>query len=430
MEIHSNVLTRSKPAFRFVDLFAGIGGFHAGMAENGGECVFACEIDNNLRQIYRNNFGVFPEGDIKKVDEKIVPSHDILCAGFPCQPFSLAGKKKGQACPDSGQLINEVVRIAEYHKPRYILLENVPNIITIDNGAFWVYINKKFNQIGYSLCHRVISPVDIGIPQNRNRVFIVACRDEVDKYKIAWPKKELKCISLENVLDHEGAFRMLEPAKAGLLMHWQELLENINITVLHSVSIVAPEFGANYPKNFSRITLKEMREYKGAYGQSLRECRNWKEALEKLPSYVRKNRKVPGWISDSVDFSRNLYEENTIVAEQWIINLPRENNSWQILEWRGERNNLSINSHLVQFRASGIRVLRKNLAPSLISMTSTQVPIIPWLGRYISVREAAKLQNLHHLPSLPNNNSAAFKAFGNAVNAKIVSIVVSNLIKH
>lgn len=430
MEIHSNAIRRGTPSFRFVDLFAGIGGFHAGMAENGGKCVFACEIDDNLRKIYRDNFGIFPEGDIKKVDEKAVPSHDILCAGFPCQPFSLAGKKKGQTCPDSGQLIDEVVRIAEYHKPRYVLLENVPNIITIDNGSFWRYMNAKFNNIGYSLHYRVLSPVDIGVPQNRLRVFIVACRDNVDTHTLKWPEQTSQCMSLENILDREGTFRTLEPAKINLLAHWQQLLQKLNITGLHAVSITAPEFGADYPKDFSRLSLKELRKYKGAYGQSLEDCKTWTEALDKLPSYVRKYRRIPDWISKSVDFSRKLYEKNSVVADEWIIDLPRHNNSWQILEWRGNRKNLTINDHLVQFRASGIRVFRKDVAPSLISMTPTQVPVIPWLGRYISVREAAKLQNLHHLSSLPSNNSAAFKAFGNAVNAKIVSMVVSNLIKH
>lgn len=430
MEMHSNVVRRGTSSFRFVDLFAGIGGFHAGMAENGGECVFACEIDDDLREIYRNNFGIYPEGDIKNVDEKSVPAHDILCAGFPCQPFSLAGKKKGQACPESGQLIDEVIRIAEYHMPRYILLENVPNIITIDNGSFWRYMNTKFNNIGYSLHYRVFSPVDIGIPQNRRRVFIIACRDKADAHTLKWPEQTSYCVSLENILDHEGTFRELEPTKVALLGHWQLLLQNLKITGLHTISIAAPEFGANYPKNFSRISLKEFCKYKGAYGQSLEDCKTWAEALDKLPSYVRKNRQVPDWISDSVDFSRKLYVENSTVVDKWIIDLPRHNNSWQILEWRGEHTNLMINNHLVQFRASGIRVFKKDVAPSLISMTTTQIPVIPWLGRYISVNEAAKLQNLNHLPSLPNNNSAAFKAFGNAVNAKIVSMVVSNLIKH
>ncbi|MCM7773474.1 DNA cytosine methyltransferase [Enterobacter asburiae] len=430
MEIHSNITKGEVSSFRFVDLFAGIGGFHAGMAENGGNCVFACEIDENLREIYRNNFGIYPEGDIRQVDEKCVPSHDILCAGFPCQPFSLAGKKKGQTCPESGQLIDEVVRIARYHNPRYVLLENVPNIITIDNGGFWRYMNDRFNSIGYSLHHRVLSPVDIGVPQNRQRVFIVACRDEADTHTLNWPEQVSHCERLENILDQEGTFKTLEPAKVSLLAHWQQLLYKLNISGLQAVSITAPEFGANYPKDFSRLPLKELRKYSGAYGQSLQGCKTWADALSKLPSYVRKHRQVPYWLSDSVDFSRKLYAENRAVADTWIVDLPRHNNSWQILEWRGQHTDLTINNHLIQFRASGIRVFRKDVAPSLISMTPTQVPVIPWLGRYISVREAAKLQNLHHLTSLPDNNSAAFRAFGNAVNARIVSMVVSNLIKH
>lgn len=430
MDVHNGLTALAGRPFRFVDLFAGIGGFHVGMAENGGECVFACEIDNDLRNIYQKNFGLLPAGDIKKVDEKSVPFHDILCAGFPCQPFSLAGKKKGHACPESGQLIDEVVRIAEYHKPRYVLLENVPNIITIDEGKFWRYMNTKFNEIGYSLHYQILSPVDIGVPQNRQRVFIVACRNEADARQLKWPIRRTDCISLERILDHDGPFRMLEPAKIDLLQHWQHLLSQINLTQLAATSILAPEFGATYPANFSKLTLKEIRVFKGAYGQSLEDCTTWANVLERMPFYVRKQKYIPDWIGKSFAFSRQLYKENSIIADEWVKELPRHNNSWQILEWRGNHKNLTINDHLVQFRASGIRVFRKDVAPSLISMTPTQIPVVPWLGRYISVHEAAKLQNLHHLTTLPSNNSAAFKAFGNAVNAKIVSMVVSSLIQH
>lgn len=156
---------------KFIDLFAGLGGFHKAFSTLGLECVFACELDSSLRDLYENNYGIRPEGDIRKVNEKNVPSHDILCAGFPCQPFSIAGRQKGAKCPTSGKLIDDVIRIAKYHNPKLIFLENVPNILTIDNGNFWSYLNESFSNIGYILEHRIYSPVDFDIPQKKKKSF-------------------------------------------------------------------------------------------------------------------------------------------------------------------------------------------------------------------------------------------------------------------
>ena len=122
---------------RFIDLFSGIGGFHKGLLNAGGfECVFASEINTKLQKLYYKNFGIQPEGDIRKVHETEIPKHDILCAGFPCQPFSLAGKKTGYKCPNSGKLIKDILRITKYHLPNFLILENVPNILNIENGKF------------------------------------------------------------------------------------------------------------------------------------------------------------------------------------------------------------------------------------------------------------------------------------------------------
>ena len=125
---------------------------------------FACEIDPELRDLYKRNYGILPHDDIRTLNPYDVPSHDVLCAGFPCQPFSLAGKKKGAECPSSGRLIDDVIRIVKLHEPRYVMLENVPNILTIADGSFWKYIQEEFSSLGYTLEYKVISPVDVGIP--------------------------------------------------------------------------------------------------------------------------------------------------------------------------------------------------------------------------------------------------------------------------
>lgn len=194
-----------------------------------------------------------------------------------------------------------------------------------------------------------------------------------------------------------------------------------------AISIVAPEFGATYPYDFRKLSLQEMKRYKGSYGQDFSSCLTWQEILEKLPAYTRKEHRVADWIMKSVKYSRKLYLENESICKRWATYLDKDNNSWQILEWRGAHNELNIYSHLVQFRASGIRVLRSNIAPSLISMTPTQIPVIPAESRYFSAYEAAKLQNLHHLKKLPSNTIKAFRALGNAVNAKIVEKLTENI---
>jgi DNA (cytosine-5)-methyltransferase 1 len=411
---------------KFIDLFAGLGGFHTGFMNSGYECVFACELEPDLRALYKENYGIEPHGDITKVDEKIIPEHDVMCAGFPCQPFSLAGKKKGAECPSSGRLIDHVVRIAKYHQPKFIVLENVPNVLTIADGSFWKYMNKSFKKIGYKLEYKIISPVDVGIPQNRKRVFIVGSK--LGEGSFIWPEyNDLNKQSLFDILDNNSDAKPLEPKKIQQLASWQSLLDIINLEKLSSVSLVAPEFGADYPLDFSSMTIKQMHNYKGAYGAPLKNCSTWAEILALLPSYCQKNKLVANWLEKSVKFSRKVYLNHASAIDLWSEKIDKNNNSWQILEWRGRHFEHDIYNHIVQFRASGIRILKPEKAPSLISMTPTQIPIIPSLNRYISAHEAAKLQNLHELPNLPDGLIKSFKALGNAVNAKVVEMIASNL---
>ncbi len=413
---------------KFIDLFAGLGGFHTGFSNNGFECVFASELELELRELYKNNHGIEPQGDITKIHEDDVPAHDVLCAGFPCQPFSLAGKKKGAKCPESGKLIDDVLRITKKHLPKFIVLENVPNILTIEEGKFWSYIKKEFGRLGYTLDFKIMNPTEFGIPQNRKRIFVVGAIDTDLLESFQWP-----CISIENkpvikdILNSNLPFKELEKAKKQQLKIWQELLISVKLEQLSTVSIVAPEFGATYPNNFNKLSLTELKKYKGAYGVSLKNCKTWKQALKMMPNYVRKNRSVPNWLKESVEFSRSLYKSNKTICDTWKEKLDKANNSWQILEWRGYKDNRKLKEHIIQFRASGIRISKPINAPSLVAMTPTQIPIIGSEMRYLGKHEAAKLQNLHTLRKLPENTTKAFKALGNAVNAKIVELIADNI---
>lgn len=161
-------------SYKFIDLFAGLGGFHNALQKLGHQCVFACEIENELRDLYHKNYGIRPAGDIKAVKNEDIPNHDILCAGFPCQPFSLAGKRQGVDCNVSGRLIDEIFRIVSYHKPKFVLLENVPSVLKANDGEFWKYIQNQFDLIGYKVDYKIYSPHQFNIPQQRKRIFIIA----------------------------------------------------------------------------------------------------------------------------------------------------------------------------------------------------------------------------------------------------------------
>lgn len=135
---------------RFIDLFAGLGGFHIALSKLGHQCVFASEIVVELKELYQQNFGIEVSGDITKIPLENIPSHDILCAGFPCQPFSKAGRQKGME-EERGKLIDRVIEILEYHKPKYFILENVRNLEKHNNGQTWEYIKNALEKLNYSV---------------------------------------------------------------------------------------------------------------------------------------------------------------------------------------------------------------------------------------------------------------------------------------
>lgn len=158
--------------FTFIDLFAGIGGMRTAFEDFGGECVFTSEWDKFAQQTYFANFRDQPEGDITQISEKTIPKHDVLLAGFPCQPFSHAGLKRG--FEDSrGTLFFDVARIIKYRKPSMILLENVKGFARHDKGNTMGVVSKILDELGYNVFHKVLNARDFGLPQNRERVFIV-----------------------------------------------------------------------------------------------------------------------------------------------------------------------------------------------------------------------------------------------------------------
>src|SRR4051812_26981968 len=138
----------STRTLRFIDLFAGLGGFHLALTQLGARCVFACEIDDDLRSLYELNFGIKAAADIRSVKLSDIPKFDVLCAGFPCQPFSKAGDQLGTSCPESGDLFHgHVVRILRERRPQYLLLENVPNLARHAEGDTWRRMRRALERL-------------------------------------------------------------------------------------------------------------------------------------------------------------------------------------------------------------------------------------------------------------------------------------------
>ena len=180
--------------YKSIDLFAGIGGVRLGFEyafRKDIETIFISEIDKKAQETYKANFNdkLNINGDITKIDEKEIPKHDILLAGFPCQAFSLAGFKKGFE-DARGTLFFDVVRIAKYHKPKVIFCENVKNLVNHDNGKTFKKITEILENMGYKVYSEIINSKNFGVPQNRERVYIVAFRKNIDSSNFIFPRKK------------------------------------------------------------------------------------------------------------------------------------------------------------------------------------------------------------------------------------------------
>lgn len=166
---------------KFIDLFAGIGGFHLALKNLGLECVFSSEWDKYAQETYFANFGIRPAGDIQQISAADIPSFDILCGGFPCQPFSIAGvskknslgRKHGFEDEKQGNLFFEIMRIVKHHRPKVLFLENVKNLLSHDKGNTWQVIQNEITTLNYDVFYQVVDGKDY-VPQHRQRIFIVA----------------------------------------------------------------------------------------------------------------------------------------------------------------------------------------------------------------------------------------------------------------
>ena len=464
-------MSKKKP-YTFIDLFAGLGGFHLALQQLGCKCVFASELKEDLRKLYQLNFPELDEkylkGDITMVDVNDIPSHDILCGGFPCQPFSQAGKRLGFQDEGRGDLFFKICEIIQHHKPRYIFLENVANLKGHDNGDTWRVIKRELEKLEYYVPEpEILSPHQFGIPQHRRRIYIVGLRKDLIDSKGPKPfefpneKKEKNC-DITTIIDSSDtdiqplALKTLQQLKV-----WQKFLTELKKRnrAIPRFPIWAMEFDADYEyeeKAPFKRTREELKRWKGKLGWKINGPSK-EDCLRQLPIYAQTNTadKFPEWKIRYIRQNREFWTENSDWLCTWIEHIKDWDNSHQKLEWNCRGNNDGDLKHkIIQFRASGIRVKLPTFSPAL-NLVGTQVPILPWIelpkecipvysdeeleqygltqddirfGRYLSTKEAAALQGMGKLKFGHLSRTRIYEALGNAVNVDIVTIIAKKLL--
>ena len=417
---------------KFIDLFAGIGGFHIALEKLGHECVFASEKRINLAELYEKNFEIEVNRDITKIEVSDIPAFDILCAGFPCQPFSKAGKQDGLRDERNGSLFDKIVDILEFHRPKYFILENVRNLISHDNENTWFYIKEQLeNRLEYKIDKKIYSPHNFGIPQHRERLFIVGSSDGLDHFE--WLETTDKTTSIFEYLDKKPVnARKLENEKVEVINIWQEFISKIpKEHKLPSFPIWSMEFGATYPfeeKTPFASSTKALANTKGIFGVDLKGLSR-QDKFANLPSYARtEQREFPSWKKNYIRQNRAFYEKYKDILKPTIKKIENlKISSWQKLEWNVQGGERNLYKYIIQFRGSGVRIKKTDFFPSLVTV-STQIPIISWEKRYITPSEGARIQSLNGI-ELPENIGTCFSALGNAVNGTIVRLIAEKLIK-
>ena len=406
--------------FKFIDLFSGVGGFHKAMEQLGGECVLACDIDKDCREVYEDNYKIKPFDDIRKLDLKDIPDHDVLCAGFPCQPFSKGGNQMGFKDSTRGTLFYEIIKILEYKKPRFIVLENVRNISSHDNGNTWKVIVESLHEIGYRVSsvpfiispHR-LSPKDGGAPQLRERVVILGERIEFshsrgeEEVNLDWSFRPddypssnwdpqswdfKKWISTHQATETDLSPYILSKDDIGVLLTWGSF-----------VRVLGSKLTSGFPI--------------------------WNYAMKSRNN----NAGLPDWKINFHNKNSALYKENKVKIDKWRTskNVSKINPSKQKFEWQAQdslrKKDSDIFELLIQFRPSGVRVKKATYVGALVAMVQT--PIMGWLKRRITPSEAGSLQGFPMNFKRHKRDQVAYKQFGNAVNVNVIKFCTSKLFK-
>ena len=441
---------------RFADICAGLGGFHKSLKELGHECVFASEVDDELREIYKENFPDTADktfGDIR-IFKGEVPPHDVLCAGFPCQPFSKSGFQLGLEDKTQGTIFHEIVDILEKRRPEYVILENVGNFERHDNGQTWKIVRESLEELNYDVRGTehitsggsgLISPHHLGYPHSRERFYIVAKQGklpenpfpEVDRSRVT-TLNDIVQTARELTSQDRGETR-LSDSQRDCIEHWNSLLAKMpeDKVDLPSFPIWGDELDATYPYEKYTPYIASLNELAlclngytsngdGSNGHKLTR----EELFAKLPSYARIEEEVfPDWKIDFIRQNRKWFEEyRRYFTKRWIERLKAFPPSLRKLEWNCKGEERDLWKHVLQFRPSGLRVKRYSTSPSLVAMTVTQIPILGPKRRFLTRIEGLRLQGFDDDHILPESRERAFKALGNAVHVSVISAIAEQLL--
>lgn len=451
---------KRKTKFTFIDLFAGLGGFHLALESIGGECVYASELRDDLRAQYVHNYGlsrdrINPDITLLSSDEIIrrqVPAHDVLCGGFPCQPFSKAGKRQGFDDEEGrGNMFDFIEKIVRVHRPKYLFLENVSNLESHDSGNTWKVIESRLTALGYQVDKRVLSPHQFGYPQHRKRIYIVGAdtRAGYNLNHFVFPVPTNRPCDVTRLIDTNSKYYLpITSEQRRRLNHWETFLhlcEEHHVQV-PKFPIWAMEWGATYDYDVTAPAFQTVAELKGKRGHLGQRItgKTLDECLAQLPNYAQtnKNKEFPDWKIRYIQHNREFYEQNREWLQPWLEVMREWENSFLKFEWNcPATSTCTMHDKLVQFRASGIRVKDATFAPALNLMLS-QIPILPWvnlpadtvkpgdptIGRYMTIREASKLQGMECLDFSHLQPSRVYEALGNAVNVQVVKNIAKRLI--
>jgi DNA (cytosine-5)-methyltransferase 1 len=383
--------------FTYIDLFCGIGGFHQAMEDLGGKCVYASDIDADCRKTYERNYGIKPDGDITKVKEEDIPSHNVLCGGFPCQAFSKAGKRLGFADETKGTLFFDILRIMKYHKPEYALLENVRNRASHDHGNTWKVIQDSLVDAGYNVIDEpvIFSPHYIGVPQHRERVFIMCVRKDVGKLPPFYFNMERipKC-SIEDILLPDSEIPdlkkyQLKPQQIEWIDNWNEFIQGINCDKLPGFPVWADSLCALEDNHLMS---------------------EWDD--------------MPGWMKTFIMKNNELWQKNKEFIDKWMVKAKKNPlffGAKAKFEWQaGETKHPNVWDHIMQIRPSGLRVKPGTYFPALVAITQTS--IVGKRKRFLTPRECARLQSFPDTFKYDVKNAQAYKQFGNSINVALVKL--------
>lgn len=428
-----------EPAFRFVDLFAGVGGFHHALAspDFGGKCVLASDIDDHCRAVYSSTWPEMAKGHIvgdiraittidgfdrpdHEIDEAI-GDHDVLCAGFPCQPFSKSGAQKGAADETRGTLFHDILTIARVKQPRFLILENVRNLAGPKHRATWNTIIDKLRELGYRVSREpvVFSPHLLpphlgGAPQSRDRVFILAT--------LAEEGEDLTQIPL---------------VSRGPLGDWNPNHWNIEDYLLDEDDIQNRE--AYLLRDEEVAWLEAWQAFvQGIPDETLPGFPIWVDAFRKRP---RIPSGTPEWKADFLRKNSALYRKHQDFIDQWLTLSWGAHDRYRVGDFPASRRKFEWQARLAQptqrerdlwhltlhLRPSGIRVKPATYLPALVAITQTS--IIGQRRRRITPVEAGRLQGLPDAVFSPTGTSdaIAYKQVGNGVNVGVVQFLASQL---